>query len=189
MNSFSGVSPSRNFVASVSKSSNSRSRIGMMCPGTSFWTSGLSRDPGRPAVRLPWRADGSMMVSPKGCWSSVGTTQYTQTPIALTGFRARPLGSHVAKRSATALELGPLDRVRAELDRAVVGAGRRFGVARAPQHVGARGVERLVPRETAVGGELVEHGEPRVRAARHADRHRAVDVDDRRRRAAGELAV
>src|SRR4051794_2364619 len=62
MKSFSGVSPSRNFVASVSKSSNSRSMIGMMCPGTSFRTSGLSSVPGRPAVRLPWRADGSMVV-------------------------------------------------------------------------------------------------------------------------------
>src|SRR4051812_26784733 len=62
MNSFSGVSPSRNFVASVSKSSNSRSMIGMMCPGTSLRTSGLSSVPGRPAVRLPWRADGSMVV-------------------------------------------------------------------------------------------------------------------------------
>src|SRR5918999_1086604 len=48
MNCSSGVSPARNFSASLSKSSNSRSRIGMMCPGTFSITSGLSSDP-----RLP----------------------------------------------------------------------------------------------------------------------------------------
>src|SRR5688572_33031613 len=47
MNSFSGVSPSRYFVASVSKSSNSRSRIGMMWPGTFSRTSGFSSVPRR----------------------------------------------------------------------------------------------------------------------------------------------
>src|ERR687895_187484 len=45
MNWSSGVSPARNFSASLSKSSNSRSRIGMMCPGTFSITSGLSSEP------------------------------------------------------------------------------------------------------------------------------------------------
>ena len=51
MNSVSGVCPSRNFAASLSKSSNSRSRIGMMWPGTSSTTSGLVSDPARPVGR------------------------------------------------------------------------------------------------------------------------------------------
>src|SRR5690349_16455656 len=50
MKSFSGVSPPRNFSDSVSKSSNSRWRIGMTWPGTSSRTSGLLSDPARPAV-------------------------------------------------------------------------------------------------------------------------------------------
>ena len=50
MNSFSGVWPSRNFSASLSKSSNSRSRIGITWPGTSSRTSGFSSDPLRPCV-------------------------------------------------------------------------------------------------------------------------------------------
>ena len=41
MNSFSSVSPPRNFSASLSKSSNSRSRIGMMCPGTFSYDLGV----------------------------------------------------------------------------------------------------------------------------------------------------
>src|SRR5207248_525571 len=45
MNSSSAVSPDRNFVASVLKSSNSRCRIGITCPGTSFSTSGSSSVP------------------------------------------------------------------------------------------------------------------------------------------------
>src|SRR5215211_8471819 len=52
MNSVSGVSPPRNFSASLSKSSNSRSRMGMMWPGTFSNTSGLFRDPCLP-LRLP----------------------------------------------------------------------------------------------------------------------------------------
>ena len=47
---FSG-SPRRNFAASVSKSSNSCCRIGMMCPGTFSSTSGLSSEPG---LGCPW---------------------------------------------------------------------------------------------------------------------------------------
>ncbi len=47
MNSSSGVPPSRYFDASLSKSSNSRSMIGMMWPGTSSTTSGFSRVPER----------------------------------------------------------------------------------------------------------------------------------------------
>ncbi len=50
MNSVSSVSPARYFAASLSKSSNSRSRIGMMWPGTSSRTSGLVSDPCRPVV-------------------------------------------------------------------------------------------------------------------------------------------
>src|SRR3954465_6084989 len=188
MNSFSGVSPSRNFVASVSKSSNSRSRIGMMCPGTSFWTSGLSRDPGRPAVRLPWRADGSMMVSERVLVVR-RNGQYTQSPIALAGFGGFGSRGSAAQGSATALELGPLDRVRAQLDRAVVGVRRRLAVARASQQVGAGGVERLVAADAGIARESVEHREAGARAARHADRDRPGDVDDRRRGAPGELGV
>src|SRR5688572_20451709 len=63
MNSVSSVSPWRNFVASVLKSSNSRSRIGMMCPGTSSTISGFSSDP-----RRPWTVDGSME---EGSWGGV----------------------------------------------------------------------------------------------------------------------
>src|SRR5919112_2643777 len=51
MNWSSGVPPARNFSASLSKSSNSRSRIGMMCPGTFSMTSGFSREPLRPLTR------------------------------------------------------------------------------------------------------------------------------------------
>ena len=47
MNSFSGVPPPRYFSASLSKSSNSRWRMGMMWPGTSSRTSGFSREPWR----------------------------------------------------------------------------------------------------------------------------------------------
>ena len=50
MNWSSGVWPSRNFSASLSKSSNSRSRMGMMWPGTSSRTSGLASVPFRPCV-------------------------------------------------------------------------------------------------------------------------------------------
>ena len=50
MNSFSGVRPSRYFSASLSKSSNSRRRIGMTWPGTSSRTSGFASDPLRPVV-------------------------------------------------------------------------------------------------------------------------------------------
>src|SRR4051794_6660812 len=50
MKSVSSVWPSRNFSASLSKSSNSRSRIGMTWPGTSSRTSGLLSDPLRPVV-------------------------------------------------------------------------------------------------------------------------------------------
>ena len=50
MNSVSSVCPARNFSASLSKSSNSRSRIGITWPGTSAWTSGFSSDPLRPVV-------------------------------------------------------------------------------------------------------------------------------------------
>src|SRR5215218_10045330 len=50
MNSVSSVWPARNFSASLSKSSNSRRRIGITCPGTSSWTSGFSIDPLRPVV-------------------------------------------------------------------------------------------------------------------------------------------
>ena len=50
MNSVSSVWPARNFSASLSKSSNSRSRIGMTWPGTSAWTSGFSSDPLRPVL-------------------------------------------------------------------------------------------------------------------------------------------
>src|SRR3954464_10675289 len=48
MNSVSSVWPSRNFVASVSKSSNSRSRIGITWPGTFSTISGFSTEPLRP---------------------------------------------------------------------------------------------------------------------------------------------
>src|ERR687893_1963336 len=60
MNSSSGVSPARNFSASLSKSSNSRSRIGMMCPGTFSITSGLSSEPFLPC-RLGGAAVGSIL--------------------------------------------------------------------------------------------------------------------------------
>ena len=49
MNSVSSVSPRRNLADSVSKSSNSRSRIGMTWPGTFSRTSGSSIEP-RPLV-------------------------------------------------------------------------------------------------------------------------------------------
>ena len=48
MYSFSGVSPPRNFSASLSKSSNSPSRIGITWPGTFSMISGLFSDPSRP---------------------------------------------------------------------------------------------------------------------------------------------
>ena len=47
MNSSSSSSPFRKRVDSVSKSSNSRSRIGITCPGTFSSTSGFSSDPVR----------------------------------------------------------------------------------------------------------------------------------------------
>jgi hypothetical protein len=50
MNSVSSVWPARYFSASLSKSSNSRSRIGMTWPGTSSRTSGLASDPLRPVA-------------------------------------------------------------------------------------------------------------------------------------------
>jgi hypothetical protein len=53
MNSFSGVWPSRYFPASLSKSSNSRSRMGMTWPGTFSYTSGFSRDPCLPLRVAP----------------------------------------------------------------------------------------------------------------------------------------
>ena len=55
MNSFSGVPPSRNFSASLSKSSNSRWRMGMTWPGTSSRTSGFSREPWRIASKYQIR--------------------------------------------------------------------------------------------------------------------------------------
>ena len=55
MNSSSRRSPARNFSASLSKSSNSRSRIGMMWPGTFSRTSGFSRA-ALAALALGWRA-------------------------------------------------------------------------------------------------------------------------------------
>src|ERR687898_518052 len=48
MNFSSAISPWRNFLASVSKSSNSRSRMGRTCPGTSSYTSGFSSEPTLP---------------------------------------------------------------------------------------------------------------------------------------------
>src|SRR5665213_1081568 len=45
MNSSSGVSPARNLVDSVLKSSYSRRRIGITCPGTFWRTSGSSSVP------------------------------------------------------------------------------------------------------------------------------------------------
>src|SRR5918998_2318953 len=53
MNWSSAISPPRNFSASLSKSSNSRSRIGMMCPGTFSNTSGLSSEPCLPLRFAP----------------------------------------------------------------------------------------------------------------------------------------
>jgi hypothetical protein len=50
MNSVSSVRPARNFSASLSKSSNSRSMMGMTWPGMSSRTSGFARDPERPVV-------------------------------------------------------------------------------------------------------------------------------------------
>jgi hypothetical protein len=53
MNWSSAVSPRMNLAASVSKSLNSRSRIGITCPGTFSYTSGFSSVPTLP---LPcWR--------------------------------------------------------------------------------------------------------------------------------------
>src|SRR3954471_2359749 len=188
MNSFSGVSPSRNFVASVSKSSNSRSRIGMMCPGTSLRTSGFSREPCRPAGRLPWRADGSMMGLRKGAGRP---SERTNIPKARSATRDLTLrrGSDALEGVPPALELRPLDGVRAERDGPLVGRGRGVRVARAAQQVRACGMEGLVPAEAAIRRKLVEDGESGPRAACHADRDRPIDVDDRRGRPPRELAV
>src|SRR5215217_2356212 len=59
MNWVSSVRPSRNFEASVSKSSNSRSRIGMTSPGTLSYTSGFSSEPRRPLGLASSRAGGT----------------------------------------------------------------------------------------------------------------------------------
>src|SRR5919108_1879417 len=59
MKSSSGVSPTRNFSASLSKSSNSRSSTGMTCPGTFSSTSGFSSEPFLP-LRLGSTETGSM---------------------------------------------------------------------------------------------------------------------------------
>src|SRR3954447_26531836 len=156
MNSFSGVSPPRNFVASVSKSSNSRSRIGMMCPGTSFWTSGLSSEPARP--RLPWRADGSMLGLREGAGRPAERVNIPKPRSVTRDLRWR-WGSAGPQGLAPALELGPLDGVRAERDGAIVRHARGVGVPGAAEQVRSRGMEGLVPAEARIRRELVEDGE------------------------------
>src|SRR4051794_7959553 len=107
MNSFSGVWPSRYFAASLSKSSNSRSRIGITWPGTSSRTSGLVSDPARPVV-----VEGSIhqkVLNPSG---------FRTFPTRSTG-KARPRGRDrgrwppTARRAARATGRSPRARAAA----------------------------------------------------------------------------
>ena len=69
MKSSSSSSPLRKRVDSVSKSSNSRSRIGMTWPGTFSTTSGFSSDPDRGAAFSVGIEAGSIRILPG--WKSV----------------------------------------------------------------------------------------------------------------------
>ena len=75
MNWSSGVCPSRNFAASLSKSSNSRSMIGIRCPGTFSYASGFSIDPSLPfpACFLP------------GCTSSLCSAAIRSAAVVASG--------------------------------------------------------------------------------------------------------
>ena len=66
MNSVSSTSPRRKRCDSVSKSSNSRSRIGMTWPGTSSRTSGFSSVPWRPATVVGSMGSQCSVVADKG---------------------------------------------------------------------------------------------------------------------------
>src|SRR5262245_39609941 len=67
--------------------------------------------------------------------------------------KTRPSGPQLRQ---PALQLRPLDRVVAELDRAAVGGRRARDVAGAAQQFGAGRVQRLVAREHALGRERCE---------------------------------
>src|SRR3954452_13657076 len=82
-------------------------------------------------------------------------------------------GSAGPQGVAPALELGPLDGVRAERDGAIVRHARGIRVPRAAEQVRSRGVEWLVPGEARIRRELGEDGEARARAAPPAPPPRA----------------
>lgn len=74
-----------------------------------------------------------------------------------------------------ALQLGALDRVRAQFDRPVVRLACPVAIARLGPQLGERRPQRLVAVELAAG----EQREPRVWPVGAADRDRAVELDDR----------
>src|SRR4051794_7068511 len=121
MNSVSSVCPSRNFVASVSKSSNSCSRIGITWPGTFSTISGFSIEPLRP---FRGAETGSISGSPAGRERLRGGTIQPKAGRVSGFYPTDPVGNRTAVPCA-ALSLGS----RAALcDRAALGIQRLAGL-------------------------------------------------------------
>ena len=93
------------------------------------------------------------------------------------------LRANLCEFAQTPLEEASLGLLAGERERASVGGARLVRAAEPAAEIGPRRVRQVVVGELAAREDRVDQREPRLRPVAHRDRHRAVQLDDRRRSA------